>query len=101
MPRGAVTETNFVALGADTDGWSAELGEQLARLGPAPGRLVLDVTAAEAIDAAAVASLVLALKRVEGKGGELELVCNQPEARNLLRSTGLDRFFEVREGPRV
>jgi anti-anti-sigma factor len=93
MPCSAVTETNFVALGADTEGWSAELGEQLARLGPAPARLVLDVTAADEIDANAVASLVLALKRVEGNGGELALVCNQPEGRNLLRLTGLDRFF--------
>jgi anti-sigma B factor antagonist len=93
MPRGAVTETNFVALGADTDGWSAELGEQLERLGPAPTRLVLDVTAADEIDATGVATLVLALKRVEGGGGELRLVCDQPETRNLLQLTGLDRFF--------
>jgi anti-sigma B factor antagonist len=92
---GTTTETRILALGGEMDGWPTRIEEELGRLGGRPARLVLDLTAADGIDATALGTFVLAQMRLERDGGELALICEHPEARNLLERTGLNRVFEV------
>src|SRR3954451_19635021 len=92
--------TIFVALGADTRRWHDQLEEQLSELGPGRPRLVVDLTATDALDSGGVGALVLALKVAERRGGEIALGCT-PAVRDRLRLVGLHRFFTLRDGSRV
>src|SRR4051794_2818513 len=101
MAHGAlVNGTIFVALGADTRGWHDQLEEQLAELGPGRPRLVVDLTATDAVDAGGGGALVLALKVADRRGGDIALVCT-PAVSERLRRVGLHRFFTLRDGSRV
>jgi len=88
-------ETSFLVLAGEPDRWSAALEEELERLDGRAALLVLDLSAADAIDATALGRLVLAQKRLERGGGRLALVSDRAEAVELLRRTGLDRLLDV------
>jgi anti-anti-sigma factor len=88
-------ETSFLALAGEGDGWSGALEEELARLDGRPAFLVLDLSAAGAVDATALGRLVLAQKRLQRSGGRLALVSDHAEPFELLRRTGLDRLLDV------
>jgi len=86
-------ETAVLALDGEPARWGELIEEELERRGDDPVRLVLDLHGAPRIDAGALGTLVLALKRVERAGGRLTLARARPEQVELLRRTGLDRLF--------
>jgi anti-anti-sigma factor len=88
-------ETSFLALAGEADDWSGALEDELARLDGRPAFLVLDLSAADAVDATALGRLVLAQKRLQRSGGRLALVSDRAEPLELLRRTGLDRVLDV------
>lgn len=58
-------------------------------------RVIIDLTAVDFIDSTGLGSLIGALKRVRGHGGELRLVCAEPRILKVFEITGLDRVFEI------
>ena len=88
-------ETSVLALAGERDEWRPLLDEELARLAGRPVRLVLDLSAAQPVDATALGWLVLAQQRLRRAGGELALVSDRAEPLELLRRTGLDRVLDV------
>jgi anti-anti-sigma factor len=88
-------ETSVLALTGEPDDWRPLLDDELARLSGRPVRLVLDLSAAQPVDATALGWLVLAQKRLRRAGGELALVADRAEPLELLRRTGIDRVLDV------
>jgi anti-sigma B factor antagonist len=60
--------------------------------------LVVDLTAAELVDSAAIAALVLAQKQARRRHGDLVLAGVTDRTRRVLEMTGLDRTFRVVDG---
>jgi len=88
-------ETIVLALTGECEDWRPLLDEELASLSGRPVRLVLDLSAAQPVDATALGGLVLAQKRLRRAGGELALVSDHAEPLELLHRTGLDRVLDV------
>ena len=92
-----------IGLTGDIDLYTApELKSELNRLIDAGARrIVVDLTAATFIDSTTLGVLLGALKRFRPSGGELALVCSDPNIRRVFEITLLDRvfaIFETREG---
>jgi anti-anti-sigma factor len=71
------------------------LAAELERLEGTPTHLVVELDAADAVDSTVLGALVLALKRLQASGGDVEVACHRPETLRLLRLTGLDRVLAV------
>jgi anti-sigma B factor antagonist len=88
-----------VSLSGDVDLYTApELKSVLYRLidGGAK-RIVVDLTSATFIDSTTLGVLLGALKRSRASGGELVLVCTDPNIRRIFEITLLDRVFAIFE----
>jgi anti-sigma B factor antagonist len=88
-----------VGLHGDVDLYTApELKSELHRLieGSAT-RIVVDLTSATFIDSTTLGVLLGALKRFRPAGGELVLVCSDPNIRRIFEITLLDRVFAIFE----
>jgi anti-sigma B factor antagonist len=86
-----------VTLEGDVDLYTApELKSELHRLidGGAT-RIVVDLTSATFIDSTTLGVLLGALKRFRPSGGELVLVCSDPNIRRIFEITLLDRVFAI------
>jgi anti-anti-sigma factor len=57
--------------------------------------IVVDLSAADLIDSAALATLLFAQKHARRRDGDLVLAGLSPKSRRLLQMTGLDRMFKV------
>jgi anti-sigma B factor antagonist len=67
-------------------------------------RIVVDLTTATFIDSTTLGVLLGALKRLRPTGGELSVVCADPNIRRIFQITLLDRVFSIfdtREAARV
>jgi anti-sigma B factor antagonist len=69
----------------------AELRERLFALADEGQPLIIDLDRVTFIDSAGLGVLIGAARRVEGHGGTLHAVCSQPQPRQLLWMTGVDR----------
>jgi len=58
-------------------------------------RIVLDLTPASFIDSTVVNTLFASIVRIRRAGGDLAIVCPNPDLRRLLEITGLDAIFET------
>jgi len=65
--------------------------------GRSPGRVVLDMTNLEFIDSMGLGALVMALKAMLAKGGDIRLAALSPEVRSLVELTRLDKIFDIHE----
>src|SRR5579862_3964770 len=86
-----------ISLNGDIDLYTApELKTELHRLidGGAT-RIVVDLTSATFIDSTTLGVLLGALKRFRPTGGELALVCSDPNIRRVFEITLLDRVFAI------
>src|SRR5258708_1967116 len=90
-----------VGLTGDIDLYTApELKSELNRLIDAGARrIVVDLTAATFIDSTTLGVLLGALKRFRPSGGELALVCSDPNIPRVFEITLLHRVFSVFETP--
>lgn len=61
------------------------------------GRVVLDMSALEFIDSMGLGALVIALKTMLAKGGDIRLAALSPEVRSLVALTRLDKIFDIHE----
>ena len=86
-----------ISLNGDIDLYTApELKSELHRLiDSAATRIVVDLTSATFIDSTTLGVLLGALKRFRPSGGELALVCSDPNIRRVFEITLLDRVFEI------
>ncbi|HEY3265686.1 MAG TPA: STAS domain-containing protein [Armatimonadota bacterium] len=57
--------------------------------------VVVDMSAVEYIDSTGLGSLVGGLKRVSEHGGEMKIVCNNPQIVKVFEITGLDKVFAI------
>jgi anti-anti-sigma factor len=87
--------TTSLTLAGDAARCRAALTAELERLEGTPTRLVVELDAADAVDSTVLGALVLALKRLQADGGDVEVACHRPETLRLLRLTGLDRVLAV------
>jgi anti-sigma B factor antagonist len=60
-------------------------------------RIVVDLTSATFIDSTTLGVLLGALKRLRPAGGELAIVCPDPNIRKIFQITLLDRVFSIFE----
>jgi anti-anti-sigma factor len=74
-----------------------ELSGALGRAGELGRELIVDLTAAELVDSAALGTLLLAQKQARRRGGDLVLAGAGPGIRLVLEQTGLDRTFRLLE----
>jgi anti-sigma B factor antagonist len=58
-------------------------------------RILVDLSQATFIDSTTLGVLIGALKRIRPLGGELVIVCRNPNIRKIFAITLLDRIFEV------
>ena len=88
-----------ISLTGDIDLYTApELKTELHRLIEAGAtRIVIDLTSATFIDSTTLGVLLGALKRFRPTGGELVLVCSDPNIRRIFEITLLDRVFPIFE----
>ncbi len=86
-----------ISLNGDIDLYTApELKTELHRLIDAGAtRIVVDLTSATFIDSTTLGVLLGALKRFRPTGGELALVCSDPNIRRVFEITLLDRVFAI------
>jgi anti-sigma B factor antagonist len=86
-----------ITLNGDVDLYTApELKSELHRLIEAgASRIVIDMTSATFIDSTTLGVLLGALKRFRPTGGELVLVCSDPNIRRVFEITLLDRVFPI------
>ena len=91
------TDEFVIGLTGDIDLYTApELKSELNRLIDAGARrIVVDLTAATFIDSTTLGVLLGALKRFRPSGGELALVCSDPNIRRVFEITLLDRVFAI------
>src|SRR5258708_23676364 len=61
--------------------------------------LVVGLNNISVLDDAAIAALIVSLRRLREAGGAIRLVTTNPEHRKRLALTSLDRLFEVFESP--
>jgi anti-sigma B factor antagonist len=88
-----------VSLSGDVDLYTApELKSVLYRLiDGGARRIVVDLTSATFIDSTTLGVLLGALKHFRPSGGELVLVCADPNIRRIFEITLLDRVFAIFE----
>ena len=88
-----------VRLAGDVDLYNApELKSELHRLiDGGARRIIVDLTSASFIDSTTLGVLLGALKRFRPSGGELVLVCTDPNIRRIFEITLLDRVFAIFE----
>jgi anti-sigma B factor antagonist len=88
-----------LALQGDVDLYTApELKAELIRLiEVGTTRIIVDLTAATFIDSTTLGVLLGALKRLRPAGGELSIVCPDPNIRKIFQITLLDRVFSIYE----
>jgi anti-sigma B factor antagonist len=88
-----------LSLHGDVDLYTApELKAELIRLiEDGPKRIIVDLTAATFIDSTTLGVLLGALKRLRPAGGELSIVCPDPNIRKIFQITLLDRVFSIFE----
>lgn len=86
-----------ISLDGDIDLYTApELKSELHRLIDAGARrIVVDLTGATFIDSTTLGVLLGALKRCRPTGGQLALVCSDPNIRRVFEITLLDRVFPI------
>jgi anti-sigma B factor antagonist len=86
-----------IGLNGDVDLYTApELKSELHRLIDAGAtRIIVDLTSATFIDSTTLGVLLGALKRFRPTGGELVLVCSDPNIRRIFEITLLDRVFAI------
>lgn len=91
------TNEFVISLNGDIDLYTApELKAELHRLIDAGAtRIVVDLTSATFIDSTTLGVLLGALKRFRPTGGELALVCTDPNIRRVFEITLLDRVFAI------
>jgi len=89
----------ILALQGDVDLYTApELKAELIRLiETGTTRIVVDLTSATFIDSTTLGVLLGALKRLRPAGGELSIVCPDPNIRKIFQITLLDRVFSIFE----
>jgi anti-sigma B factor antagonist len=88
-----------IVQGPDGD---SSLGRELAPLVEREGATVIvDLRALTRIDTTTLGCLVRAVKRIRATGGDISLVCDNPEIRRTFELTGLDRVFEIHDRPGV
>jgi anti-anti-sigma factor len=61
----------------------------LSDISPDNLKIIIDLSLCEHIDSSFLGTLVIALKKISGLGGEIKFVIPNPSAITLLRSTGL------------
>ena len=86
-----------VAVSGDVDVFTAP-GLREALSGPTgeTGRhVVVDLRKVEFLDSSGLGVLVYGLKRARERGGDLTLVCQQPNILRVLEITGLDKVLRV------
>lgn len=81
-----------ISMGQDCDRLEQEID---ALLGENLRRVVLDLTAVQKVDSAAIGALVANHARVQGAGGTLRLAGAQGMVREVLRITQVDRVVPV------
>ena len=88
-----------VALDGDVDLYTApELKSELALLIEGGARrIVVDLTASTFIDSTTLGVLLGGLKRLRPTGGELAIVCPDPNIHKIFQITLLDRVFAIFE----
>ena len=86
-----------VSLNGDVDLYTApELKTELHRLIDAGAkRIIVDLTSATFIDSTTLGVLLGVLKRFRPGGGEIVLVCSDPNIRRIFEITLLDRVFTI------
>jgi anti-sigma B factor antagonist len=92
-------EEVVVTLHGDADLYTApELKAELIRvIERGATRVVVDLTTATFIDSTTLGVLLGALKRLRPAGGELSIVCPDPNIRKIFQITLLDRVFSIFE----
>ncbi len=85
MPKGDLD----MAVAEQLKGKLTELIDQGQR------RLVLDLGAVAYIDSAGLGTLVAAMKRARGAGGDIKLCALQPDVRSIFAMTRLNKVMEV------
>lgn len=92
-----VTGTNIVVVEGEVDLYTAPLLRRRVDQIVESGRrdLVLDLRPVTFIDTAGLGALVGCQETTTRHAVSLELVCDQPRLRKILRITGLDRVFTV------
>lgn len=58
-------------------------------------RIIVDMARVDYIDSTGLGSLVGGLKRVSEHGGEMRIVCHNPQIVKVFEITGLDRIFSI------
>jgi anti-sigma B factor antagonist len=96
MPLHQAQETRCIAVvgDPDLDGWAAWLEQRLDALS-AGEHVVVDLSRASRVDAAALAVLVRARRRLLPGGGEIELRYGDRDVLRVFQVTGLDRLFPL------
>ena len=62
-----------------------------------PGRLALDLRAVDHVSSPGLRVLLTTLKAVNRHGGSLRLVAPNEHVRKILKASGLERLFEIKE----
>ena len=58
-------------------------------------QLVIDMQGLDFLDSTGLSVLVSTLKNVHAQDGSLRLICNNPHTLQALRTTGLDKVFDI------
>ncbi|HTW20655.1 MAG TPA: STAS domain-containing protein [Mycobacteriales bacterium] len=59
--------------------------------------LVVDLEGVSFVDSTGLGVLVSATKRVQSKGGSMTVICTRPQTLKVLKITGLESIFAVRD----
>jgi anti-anti-sigma factor len=74
-----------------------EVHAELASIPPEVRYVVADLTGLTFLDSAGMATLLVTARRLAERRGTMTLVVGDPSVLRVLRVTGLDRYFEIRE----
>jgi anti-anti-sigma factor len=58
-------------------------------------QIIVDLSECEFIDSTFISSLIIALKKINQKGGSLKLVTNNSDIQSVLELTGMVKVFEI------
>jgi anti-sigma B factor antagonist len=92
-------DTHVIELGGEIDLYTApEFKARLTEiLDEGKTRVVVDLSQATFIDSTTLGVLAGGVKRVRPTGGELAIVCRDPNIIEIFKATGLDRVFPIHE----
>jgi anti-sigma B factor antagonist len=90
------------ALGLSIDGeldlyTAPEVHEELASIPPDVRYVIADLTGLSFLDSAGMATLLATARRLAERRGTMTLVVGDESVLRVLRVTGLDRYFEIRD----